>query len=174
MKIDKLQQISTKTGDTGTSKNYSDVSYKKNDIVFETLGTIDELSSFLGLSYHQAKLENIIAIQKKLQNINSIIATSPNSRNYSNLVQIEETDVEWIEIQLQKAIDIKPLVARFTLPGSEKSALGAYFDFARTLARKSERRVIDFSEKHDRNDLNLVKKYLNRLSDYLYVLACNI
>ena len=64
--------------------------------------------------------------------------------------------------------------ARFTLPGSEKTALGAYFDFARTLARKSERRVVDFSEKHDRNDLDLIKKYLNRLSDYLYVLACNI
>lgn len=174
MKIDKLRQISTKFGDKGESKNYNNDSFKKSDILFETLGTIDELSSFLGLTYHYSKYENIILIQKYLQNINSIIATNPQSDNYSKITQIERADIEWIELELQKVLDLKPLDPRFTLPGSEKSLAGAYFDFSRTLARKAERRLVDFSDKHSRTDLNLVKSFMNRLSDYLYVLSCNI
>ena len=174
MKIDKLRYISTKYGDRGLSKNYNNVSYKKSDILFETLGTIDELSSFLGLTYHYSKHENIMPIQKHLQNINSTIATDPQSDNYSKITKINNKDVEWIELELQKVLDIKPLEPRFTLPGSEKSLIGAYFDFSRTLARKAERRLVYFSDKHTRSDLDIAKSFMNRLSDYLFVLSCNI
>ncbi len=173
MKIDKLNQISTKNGDKGTSRNYNNESFKKSDILFETLGTIDELNSYLGLTYHQTKLEQIIKVQKTLQYLNSIIATNPNADFYKKLYQINEQDVDFLEKEIQTLLDIKPLEPRFTLPGSEKSLEGAYFDYARTLARKAERRVIEFAEMHHRNDLVQVKKYINRLSDYLYVLSCN-
>lgn len=173
MKIDKLRQISTRFGDKGESKNYNNISFKKNDILFETLGTIDELSSFLGLTYHYSNYENIIIIQKHLQNINSIIATDTHSTNYTKLTQITSADIEWIELELQKVLDIKPLEPRFTLPGSEKSLVGAYFDVCRTLVRKAERRLIDFSEKYSRTDLDFVNSFMNRLSDYLFVLSCN-
>lgn len=174
MKIDRIRQISTKLGDKGSSKNYSNRAFKKNDILFEVLGTIDELSSFLGLTYHYSNYENIMVIQKYLQNINSVIATDPDSENYSKITKITVNDVIWIETMLQNMLDIKPLEPRFTLPGSEKSLVGAYFDFSRTIARRAERRLVEFSDKYARTDLDLVKSFMNRLSDFLYVLSCNM
>ena len=173
MKIDKLNQISTKKGDKGTSRNYSNIPFMKNDILFETLGTMDELSSFLGLTYHHTKYENIIHIQQNLQKINSIIATVPGTENYERIAKMDTDEVKWIETEMQLVLDKKPLEPRFTLPGSEKSLPGAYFDVARTLARKAERRLVDFSIKHSRNDLEIVMQYVNRLSDFLFVLSCN-
>ena len=107
MKIDKIRQISTKLGDKGSTKNYSNLSFKKSDILFEVLGTIDELSSFLGLAYHYSNYENIIVIQKHLQNINSMIATEPNSENYSKILKITMEDVNWIEITSQHMLKAK-------------------------------------------------------------------
>lgn len=173
MKVDKLRQISTKTGDKGNSKNYNNESFRKSDILFETLGTIDELSSYLGLTYHSTKLEKIKSVQKLLQNINSMIATNPESDIYSKISKVSESDISWIEKEIQKLLDEKPLEPRFTLPGSEKTSEGAHFDYARTIARRAERRLNEFSEKYERMDLESAKKFLNRLSDYLYVLSCN-
>lgn len=174
MKIDKISFISTKSGDSGETKDYSNQKYLKSDVLFEVIGTIDELSSFLGLSYHYTKIENIIRIQKDLQMINSLIATPPDSKQYNNLQKLEEENISWLEKEMQLVLDIKPLEPRFTLPGSEKSVEGAYLDVCRTLSRRAERRLVDFVKKHNREDLSLVNKYINRLSDYLYVLSCNI
>ena len=173
MKIEKLRQISTKSGDAGFSRNYNNEIYNKSDILFETLGSIDELSSFLGITYHKTNLENIKTIQKTLQNINSVIATNPESDLYEKIFKVSDKEVIWIEEEIQNLLDIKPLEPKFKLPGSEKTYEGSYFDYARTLARKAERRLIVFSEKHSRNDLKEIKKYINRLSDLLYVLSCN-
>jgi len=174
MKIDRIRQIATKLGDKGSSKNYNNISFKKSDILFEVLGTIDELSSFLGLTYHYSNYENIIVIQKHLQNISAMIATDPKSENYSKIMKVTMEDVAWIETEMQKLLNIKPLEPRFTLPGSEKSLIGAYFDFSRTIARKAERRLVEFSEKHSRTDLDSVISFTNRLSDFLYVLSYNM
>lgn len=174
MSIDKIKQISTKKGDKGSSSNYSRQIFKKSDILFETLGTMDELSSFLGLSYHYTHYEDIKTVQKHLQNINSILATDPTSALYPKLTQISENDIAWIEDSMQTTLDIKPIEPRFTLPGSEKTLTGAYFDVSRALCRRAERRIIQFSELHEREDLSLVKQFVNRLSDYLFVLSCNL
>jgi cob(I)alamin adenosyltransferase len=106
--------------------------------------------------------------------INSLIATPPDSKQYNNLQKLEEENISWLEKEMQLVLDIKPLEPRFTLPGSEKSVEGAYLDVCRTLSRRAERRLVDFVKKHNREDLSLVNKYINRLSDYLYVLSCNI
>lgn len=174
MSIDKIKQISTKKGDQGTSSNYSRQLFKKSDILFETLGTMDELSSFLGLNYHYTHYEDIKTVQKHLQNINSLLATDPSSEFYPKLTQIKATDVQWIETSMQTVLDIKPIEPRFTLPGSEKSLIGAYFDVCRALCRRAERRVIQFIELHERDDLGMVQQFVNRLSDYLFVLSCNL
>lgn len=172
MSIKDYKQVSSKTGDKGSSKDYSSRSYKKNNIVFETLGTIDELSSNLGLAYHYVKLEDILIIQKTLQNINSLIATDPKSDHYNKLTIIDHNSVEWLENKMQDMLIQKPIEPRFTLPGSEKSLNGAYIDVARTISRRAERRLTEFVELHQRSDLELVQSYINRLSDYLYVLSC--
>lgn len=172
--IRKIKYISTKIGDKGTSKDYSNREYRKSDILFETLGTIDELSSFLGLTYHYSKYEDIKKIQKDLQNINSVIATSPASDLYRKITMISDEDVNWLESSMQKALDIKSIEPKLFLPGSEKSLVGAYFDVCRTLARKAERRINQYAEKYHRADLKELKSYINRLSDFLFVLSCNL
>lgn len=172
--IRKIKYISTKIGDKGTSKDYNNKEYSKSDILFETLGTIDELSSFLGLTYHYSKFENIKKIQRDLQNINSIIATAPNSDLYEKITMINHEDVNWLESNMQKALDLKSIEPKLFLPGSEKSLVGAYFDVCRTLARKAERRINQYAEKYKRADLKELKSYINRLSDFLFVLSCNL
>jgi len=109
-----------------------------------------------------------------LQNINSLIASEYNSDLYNILTQIEEADVIKLEDLIQKYLDEKPLEGRFYLPGSEKTKAGAYVDVARTLARKAERKLNAFVENEGRQDLELSKKYLNRLSDYLFVLSFHV
>ncbi len=174
MNIKDVSQISTKNGDKGKSKDYSNREFKKNNILFETLGTIDELSSNLGMAYHYTNFEDLMKIQRDLQSLNSFIATDPNSKVYSKLQPMSAESVKWLEEKMQNFLDQKPLEPRFTLPGSEKSIKGAYIDIARTIARRAERRLTEFVETHQRTDLDLVQSYLNRLSDYLFVLSCNI
>jgi cob(I)alamin adenosyltransferase len=174
MYINKISNIATKQGDNGTSKNYNNQIYRKSDIIFETLGTIDELSSFLGLTYHFSNLNQIIIIQNDLQKLSSIIATSPKTELYSKIKKITTDDVELLEKKMQSALDKKPIQPKLFLPGSEKSKIGAYFDVCRTLARRVERRIDEFIMKHNRDDLETVRSYINRLSDYLFILSCNL
>lgn len=171
MPINKLDSISTKYGDSGLSKNFENKAFKKSHILFETLGAMDEFSSYLGLAYHYCKVEFIKEVQMHLQNINSLIASEFDSDLYNILVQIKEEDVLVLENKIQEILDVRPLDARFYLPGSEKSKAGAYVDVARTLARKAERRINAFVDSEERKDLELSKKYLNRLSDYLFMLT---
>ncbi len=174
MDIKKVQQISSKKGDKGNAKDYSSRSFSKNDILFETLGTIDELSSNLGLAYHFVKRDDILEIQKVLQQLNSLIATDPNSEIYARLEQLRPEVVLWLENKMQEMLDLHPLEPRFALPGSEKSLNGAYLDVCRTIARRAERRLTEYINVHEREDLAVVQSYINRLSDYLFVLSWNV
>lgn len=174
MSINKLKNISTKLGDSGTSKNFNNETYRKSDILFETLGSIDELSSYLGLAYHFYADNDIKEIQKNLQCISSQIATSPDSVLGYKIDKLEAKSITNVESKMEMLLKIKPLEARLYLPGSEKSKAGAHLDVCRTLARRAERRLDEFVNKYSRIDLNLVRSYLNRLSDYLFVLSFNI
>ncbi len=173
MGINKVENISTKRGDAGESSNYSSEKFPKDHIVFETLGTIDELSAFLGLTFHHTHYEQIKIIQKTLQAINSLIATNPENKAYETLRKINEKDIGFIEEQEQKLLQRKDIEAKFHLPGSETSKQNAYFDYARTIARRTERTVVRFINATQREDLNFVRAYLNRLSDLLFILARN-
>lgn len=174
MEIKETKQISTKSGDKGSAKDYSNREFKKNNILFEILGTIDELSSYLGLAYHFNHLEDILVIQKELQKINSLVATDPQSALYGKLQSLNSESAIWLEEKMQMMLDKKPLEPRFTLPGSEKSLNGAYIDLARAICRRAERRLTEFVETNQRDDLDQVQIYINRLSDYLYILSCNL
>jgi cob(I)alamin adenosyltransferase len=174
MQVKKVNQISSKNGDKGSSKDYSSRSFKKDNILFETLGTIDELSSFLGLAYHHTNYEAIINVQKTLQQINSLIATNPKSEIYNKLEPLNVEQIKWLEDVMQSILDQHPLEPRFTLPGSEKTLNGAYLDVCRAITRRAERRLVEFIETHARNDLENVQIYINRLSDFLFILSCNL
>ncbi|HKL47630.1 MAG TPA: cob(I)yrinic acid a,c-diamide adenosyltransferase [Candidatus Izemoplasmatales bacterium] len=171
MPVTRLEQISTKKGDSGKSKNYNDDAYKKDDILFETLGTIDELSSFLGLTYHETDLVIIKTIQENLQTINSMVATKPSSKLYQQISYITDMDIQFIEDHIQATLNTYPSNDAFYLPGTEKTKVGAYFDVCRTIARRAERRLVTFVRSHKRKDLSFAQKYMNRISDLLFVLS---
>ncbi len=173
MKIDNVHIISTKKGDQGTSKNYSNQSFSKDDILFDTLGTIDELSSHLGLTYHHTNYEKIKVIQTTLQAINALIATdlSVHPERYEALRKINDKDIVALEEEGQKHLQQNPLEPRFVLPGSEATLGGAYCDLARAVCRRAERTLVRYVNTTNRRDLEGPKKYLNRLSDFLFILA---
>jgi len=171
-KIDNFKFISTAKGDKGNSKNYSNEELSKSDILFDTLGTIDELSSILGLLFHYAEnKDEIKTIQKTLQHINSLIATTDETIRKSKLVQIRIEDIVYLEQKEQALLKDGKIEPIFVLPGSDTTLIGAYYDLARSVARRSERSVVRFIEKNKRTDLDFCLKYLNRLSDLLFIYA---
>lgn len=174
MELDNIKHVSTKTGDKGTSKNYSNETFRKSYILFDVLGTLDELSSFLGLAYHYTKYEDIKNIQKNLQKLMALVATSPETKNYENLEKCNQTDINEMETTMQNLLEEKPIEPKFYLPGSEKTKKGSYLDVCRAVARRAERRMDEFILDTNRTDLETVRSYMNRLSDYLFILSCNL
>lgn len=174
MGIKDVRHISTTKGDEGKSRNYSDETLPKDDLLFDTLGTVDELSALLGLTFHYARYEQIKTIQDTLQAINSLIATNPdNSERYEALRSIDAEDIDFIEEQEEKLLVAQEVDNRFYLPGSEASLPNAYFDYARAVCRRAERTLVRFINAKTRDDLAYPRKYLNRLSDLLFLLARN-
>ena len=172
MTIKNATQISTKKGDSGQSRNYSNEAFSKDDILFDTLGTIDELSSLLGLTYHHTNYEKIKTIQTTLQAINALIATNPTAQEaYQRLRQINEQDLTFIEEEEQSLLNECHIEPQFVLPGSDTSHPGAYFDLSRAVTRRAERTLVRFINVTQREDLSMVLKYLNRLSDLFFILA---
>lgn len=169
----KIRSISTRFGDKGKTQTYSLEVLPKTDLLFEALGAIDELSSALGLAWHHAKFESVLTIQSLLQTINSLLAVNPkaDSVRFGSLAKITAWEIEWIEGEGEALLAKKPLEPRFVLPGSETTLAGAHYDMARAIARRAERAVIRFAEDRKRADLELPLVFLNRLSDYLFLLA---
>ncbi len=175
MGINKLDHISTKKGDKGTSSDYSNHPYPKDDALFETLGTIDELSAVLGIAYHHTHYEQIKIIQKTLQAINALVATNPEKdpKRYETLRKIGEKDIAFIEREEEKLLLEKDIEPTFHLPGTDTSLENAFFDYARTVCRRTERTMVRFINTKSREDLDHPRSYLNRLSDLLFILARN-
>ncbi|MGI6393082.1 MAG: cob(I)yrinic acid a,c-diamide adenosyltransferase [Candidatus Izemoplasmatales bacterium] len=171
MKSASISVISTKTGDKGYSSDYSGKRHKKNDKLFEVLGTIDELSSWIGICYQATKKAELRKIQTNLQTINSMIATSPEHPNYLKLTLLNATDVAWLEANEQTLLDKVDFKKAFILPGSDSSKEGAWFDLARAVARRAERRFFAYLNLTKRTDLDQCGSYLNRLSDLLFLMA---
>lgn len=154
--------IYTKKGDSGVSSNIKNISYQKDNVLFELVGTMDELSSTLGLAKVDAShltSEIIDAYQKEFILLNAYISGGEKFDTQSAVERME---------QLINAYSKKVVVSGdFSVSGATKS--GAYLDVARTVARRVERIAVKA------NRLFTVKKedlaYFNRLSDLLYILA---
>ena len=162
-------KIYTGNGDGGFSSLSSNMKISKSDERFEVLGCIDELVSFIGncraivvCPILTEKLENL---QKKLYSIASAI-TFQNKREYFPT----EKDIEYLETQIDKTENSFDMEKAFVTSG--KCELSSRLDMARTVCRRLERRVIALDKKLGVDAL--IKKYINRLSDYLFVLARRI
>lgn len=163
-------KIYTKTGDTGKTSLIGGTRVSKHDIRIESYGTVDELNSWIGLIRCQPNEENttfiLAEIQDRLFTIGSSLAADPD-KSKMKIPDLHEEDIALLEQQIDKMNENLPEMRSFILPGG--NTMVSYAHIARCVCRRAERNVIHLSENNYVNEL--VIKYLNRLSDYLFVLS---
>ena len=163
-------KIYTKTGDQGTTSLFGGKRVSKSDIRIDAYGTVDELNSYIGLlrdqEVNQKRKTVLIEIQDRLFTIGSMLATEPGNTKVK-VPALTEPDITFLEKQIDEMDFQLPAMKSFVLPGGHASV--SFGHVARTVCRRTERLVIalDHLEKID----SLVVIYLNRLSDYLFVLC---
>jgi len=165
-------KIYTKTGDKGSTSLIGGTRVPKHHIRIECYGTVDELSSWLGLIRDQEISENyknvLLEIQDRLFTIESLLA-SDNTNKYK-LPEIIESDIVFLEKEIDSMTKELPQLKSFLLSGG--NTIVSYCHIARTVCRRAERLVLRLSEEASVSELVLA--YLNRLSDYLFVLSRKI
>ncbi|XP_040272525.1 corrinoid adenosyltransferase [Bufo bufo] len=174
-KTEKIPKIYTKTGDKGFSSTYTGERRPKDNIVFEALGTTDELTSAIGLAREfcvDANLQCVAELEKiqcMLQDIGSNIATPLSSARESHKVNtsFNEDPIQELEQWIDKYTVQLPPLTSFILPSGGKAS--ASLHVARAVCRRAERVTFKLLQTGE-VDSN-VGKYLNRLSDYLFTLA---
>jgi len=165
-------RVYTKTGDKGTTGLIGGTRVPKDHIRIDAYGTVDELNSFLGLLTDQladpAINEWILEIQDRLFTIGSTLATDPHKEAKMKLPDLQEADVTWLEQKIDFMEAALPPMKFFILPGGHIAASAAHI--ARCVCRRAERICVRMAH-HDEPVEETVLKYLNRLSDFLFVLA---
>ncbi|MEP3211492.1 MAG: cob(I)yrinic acid a,c-diamide adenosyltransferase [Maribacter sp.] len=170
-------KIYTKTGDKGTTALFGGTRVAKHHMRIESYGTIDELNSWLGLIRDQVidahSKKTLALVQDKLFTVGAILATDPkkavlkNGKERLNIPKIDASDIELLEKEMD-IIDAKlPQMTHFILPGGHTTV--SYCHIARTVCRRAERMASLLNE-HEPFDAQVLM-YLNRLSDYLFLLA---
>ncbi|GGD02287.1 cob(I)yrinic acid a,c-diamide adenosyltransferase [Hyunsoonleella pacifica] len=170
-------KIYTKTGDKGTTALFGGTRVPKHHIRIDSYGTVDELNSHIGLIRDQeidGHHKNILThIQNKLFTVGAILATDPekavlkNGKERLNIEKITSADVELLEEEMDTMNDALPPMTHFVLPGGHQTV--SFCHIARCVCRRAERLASALNEL-DPFEANALK-YLNRLSDYLFVLA---
>lgn len=163
-------KIYTKTGDQGTTSLFGGKRVSKADLRIDAYGTVDELNSWIGLVADQSVNEKrktfLISIQDRLFTMGSILATEPGNTKVK-IPLLSQEDVIALEREIDAMDSQLPPMRSFILPGGHQSV--SFCHIARTVCRRAERLVISL---HNQEPLDmLVIQYLNRLSDYLFVLA---
>jgi len=166
------QKIYTKTGDLGKTSLIGGTKVSKSNIRIETYGTMDELNSYIGLvsDYcNDERSKNILKeIQDRLFTIGSSLACDPDKEQKLKIPDLKENDVEFLEKEIDKMNETLPEMKHFILPGGHVAV--STIHIARCVCRRAERRCVNMREQELFVD-PLVIKYVNRLSDYLFVLA---
>ena len=160
-------KIYTKTGDKGLTSLFDGSRVDKDDLRVECYGTLDELSSYIGLCsiYAQDSDKKVLRdIQLKMFSVCAELATREEGK-YNNVV-VEE-DIAILENLIDEYICKIDKVDAFIVPGS--NVLSANLHIARTICRRAERRIYSLSKIEKVNPLLLM--YINRLSDLLYAIA---
>lgn len=169
----KKSNVYTRTGDMGETSLASGRRVRKCCSRLESYGTIDELNSHLGLLLTDVKeeplRERIIRIQHRLFEVGAILASEPDGQ-YPTQCRITAQDVADLEHDIDATSDGLPGWRGFTLPGGCRGAAQAHV--ARTVCRRAERCILSLAE-NEPVDPQLLA-YVNRISDFLYVLACRL
>ncbi|HMU47192.1 MAG TPA: cob(I)yrinic acid a,c-diamide adenosyltransferase [Chitinophagaceae bacterium] len=165
-------KIYTKTGDKGTTSLIGGTKVPKSHVRIEAYGTVDELNSWIGYVSDQCKFRHeqkvLKEIQDRLFTIGSSLACDPKKEPKLKIPDLGELDIFQLEKEIDKMNGKLPAMKSFILPGGHPIVSSAHI--ARCVCRRAERLVVTLQQNKMFVD-PLVIKYLNRLSDYLFVLA---
>lgn len=165
-------KIYTKTGDAGKTSLIGGTKVSKSHHRIDAYGTVDELNSFTGLSLDHLQsfgIDNVLAeIQDRLFTIGSALACDPDKETKLKIPDLKESDVLLLENEMDKMNEILPEMKSFILPGGHVAV--STLHVTRCVCRRAERLCVGMEKKKEEID-PLIIKYLNRLSDYLFVLA---
>ena len=170
-------KVYTKTGDKGTTALFGGTRVPKDHIRIESYGTVDELNSYIGLIRDQ-EIDNhykeiLIEIQDRLFTVGAILATPPEKEVKKNgelrlqNLGIIDSDIELLENEIDSMEEALPSMTHFVLPGGHTTV--SYCHITRCICRRAERLAVHLD--HNEPIPGIVIMYLNRLSDYLFVLA---
>ena len=163
-------KIYTRTGDDGTTSLFSGGRVPKDHLRVEAYGTVDELNSLLGavraLKPHAQTDAWLSEVQRQLFALGADLATPADARS-AHVVRIDAAAVSWLEATIDVMEAALPPLTNFILPGG--SPAGAGLHVARTVCRRAERLAVALAEAEPLPSPALA--YLNRLSDFLFVLA---
>jgi cob(I)alamin adenosyltransferase len=170
-------KIYTKTGDSGTTALFGGTRVAKHHIRINSYGTVDELNSWIGMLRDQnlenSDVELLISIQNDLFTLGAMLATDPkkavlkSGKERLAIPLIHEEDIKKLEQAIDQMNDQLPPMTHFILPGGHQSVSSCHI--ARTVCRRAERMTSLLNENEPLDEVILT--YLNRLSDYLFVLA---
>jgi cob(I)alamin adenosyltransferase len=163
-------KIYTKTGDKGTTSLIGGTRLSKAHVRIEAYGTVDELNSYIGLlgdqEVNEKRRDLLKEIQDRLFTIGSHLA-SESDKSKRILPDLQQEDIILLETEMDKIDSQVPPLHAFILPGGNPSV--SFGHIARTVCRRAERAVIHLQQSEEVEDI--VVRYLNRLSDYLFMLC---
>jgi ATP:cob(I)alamin adenosyltransferase len=162
------QKIYTKTGDKGSTALIGGTKVPKSHVRIEAYGTVDELSSWIGLCKDLLTDETgrhlLQEIQDRLFTINASLACDPEKEPKMRIPDLREVDITLLEQEMDRMNDSIPPMKRFVLPGGHPTI--SQLHITRCVCRRAERCCVRLEDVEP-----IILKYINRLSDYLFVLA---
>jgi cob(I)alamin adenosyltransferase len=164
-------KIYTKTGDKGQTSLIGGTRVSKAHLRVDAYGTVDELNAYMGMLRDQPVNEKrkalLLEIQDRLFTIGSSLASDPEKASGTKIPGLTDADIELLEKEMDLMDAVLPELRAFVLPGGHVAV--SFCHIARTVCRRAERMVTALSEKDFVEEK--VMPYLNRLSDYLFVLS---
>ena len=176
-----FNQITTRGGDGGEATLFDGERRVKTDLAFQALGDLDELTSWIGVVRSRHRDEwpgRLIDLDTELRDaqevvsrISALVACGPSSPHHSRLVPVDEAVVRELEVRESRLLRHTTIDPVFVVPGDHDSS--AEIDYARAICRRCERTLVAVIRTSGvpRPDLHGGQHYLNRLSDYLFILA---
>lgn len=163
-------KVYTKTGDKGQTSLIGGTRVPKSHIRIESYGTVDELNSYIGLIRDLSEDAHVNAIlvevQDRLFTIGSMLASDP-VKSKMKIPDLLDSDITLLEKEIDRMNETLSEMRSFVLPGGHPTV--SHCHIARCICRRAERKIVDLAEVDEVTER--VQIYVNRLSDYLFVLA---
>jgi len=162
-------KIYTKAGDAGQTSLFGGRRLSKHHLRIESYGTVDELNAYVGLLRDSTEDESVREVLKNVQDrlftIGANLASDPDKE--ISAPDLEEADVEGLEKEMDRMEESLPPLKNFILPGGHTTV--SFCHIARTVCRRAERLIVALA--HEEEVPEIILKYMNRLSDYFFILA---